>query len=160
MQPPEEQVVMVGIGEYFVGRIPMSAIGLGSCIGLVIHDQARDIGGLAHIMLPDSQGRSDRPAKYADTAVELLVREIKRQGSGTDSLVSKIVGGASMFQSFSGNLNIGDRNIEAVKIHLKRLNIRIVAEETGGVQGRTIVYYPAEKGKISVKTANGIIKFI
>ncbi|MDI9633123.1 MAG: chemotaxis protein CheD [Methanolinea sp.] len=160
MQPPEEQVVMVGIGEYFVGRTPMSAIGLGSCIGLVIHDQARDIGGLAHIMLPESQGRSDRPAKYADTAVELLVREIKRQGSGTDSLVSKIVGGASMFQSFSGNLNIGDRNIEAVKVHLKRLNIKIVAEETGGVQGRTIVYYPAEKGKISVKTANGMIKYI
>lgn len=151
---------MVGIGEYHIGRSPMSSIGLGSCIGLVIHDPEKDIGGLAHIMLPDSQGRKDRPAKYADTAVEFLVGEIKRHGSRTDGLVSKLVGGASMFQSFSGNLNIGDRNIEAVRVQLKKFNIRIVAEETGGVQGRTIVYYPLEKGKVSVKTADGTLKFI
>jgi len=98
-------------------------------------------------MLPDSQGRTDRPAKYADTAIGLLVGEIGRQGSKPGSLVAKIVGGASMFQSFSGNLDIGDRNIEAVRLHLKRSNIRIAAEETGGVQGRTIVYYPSDKGK-------------
>ncbi|HPC54971.1 MAG TPA: chemotaxis protein CheD [Methanolinea sp.] len=160
MPGPEEQVVMVGIGEYHIGRSPMSSIGLGSCIGLVIHDPVNDIGGLAHIMLPDSQGRTDRPAKYADTAVEFLIRGICRQGSKPDGLVSKIVGGASMFQSFSGNLNIGDRNIEAVKIQLKKFNIRIVAEDTGGIQGRTIVYYPEEKGKISVRTADGNIRFI
>ncbi len=160
MQALNDQVVIVGIGEYHVGRTAMSSIGLGSCIGLVIHDPERDIGGLAHVMLPDSQGRTDRPAKYADTAVGLLVGEIGRQGSKPGALVAKIVGGASMFQSFSGNLNIGDRNIEAVKLQLKRSNIRIAAEETGGVQGRTIVYYPSDKGKISVKTADGTVRFI
>jgi len=160
MQALNDQVVIVGIGEYHVGRAAMSSIGLGSCIGLVIHDPERDIGGLAHVMLPESQGRTDRPAKYADTAVGLLVGEIRRQGSKPDALVAKIVGGASMFQSFSGNLNIGERNVEAVKLHLKRSSIRITAEETGGIQGRTIVYYPSEKGKISVKTADGTVRFI
>jgi len=151
---------MVGIGDYHIGRSPMSSIGLGSCIGLVVYDMERDTGGLAHIMLPDSQGRTDRPAKYADTAVELLVRELNKQGSKKEALGAKIVGGSSMFQSFSGNLNIGDRNIEAVRFHLKKWNLRILAEDVGGVQGRTITFYPAEKGKVSVKTADGTIRLI
>jgi len=160
MQALNDQVVIVGIGEYHVGRTAMSSIGLGSCIGLVIHDPERDIGGLAHVMLPDSQGRTDRPAKYADTAVEFLVKELNKNGCKTASLAAKITGGASMFQTFSGNLNIGDRNTESVRAQLKRLNIPLVAEDIGGTAGRTIVYYPAENGKISVKTANGTVKII
>ncbi len=160
MPGPDEQVVMVGIGESYAGRTPMSSIGLGSCIGLVIFDRDRNLGALAHIMLPDSQGRSDRPAKYADTAVDHLVKELNRQGCKTASLAAKISGGASMFQSFSGNLNIGERNIEAVRFQLKKLNIPLMAEDTGGTMGRTIVYNPAENGKISVKSANGTLKII
>lgn len=160
MPSPDEPVVMVGIGESHTGRTPMSSIGLGSCIGLVIFDRDRNFGALAHIMLPESQGRSDRPAKYADTAVEHLVKELNRQGCKTSSLAAKITGGASMFQSFSGNLNIGERNIDAVRFQLKRLTIPLLAEDVGGTMGRTIVFYPAENGKISVKTANGLLKII
>lgn len=160
MPSPDEPVVMVGIGEFHAGRTPMSSIGLGSCIGLVIFDRDRDLGALAHIMLPDSQRRSERPAKYADTAVEYLIKELNRQGCKTSSMAAKMSGGASMFQSFSGNLNIGERNIEAVRSQLKRMSIPLVAEDVGGSIGRTIVYYPAENGKISIKTANGTIKII
>jgi len=160
MAGPDEPVVIVGIGEFHAGRSPMSSIGLGSCIGLVMFDRDRPIGALAHIMLPESQGRLERPAKYADTAVDLLMKELNRQGCKTSSLAAKITGGASMFQTFSGNLNIGERNTEAVRSHLKRLNIPLLAEEIGGSVRRTIVYYPAENGKVSVKTANGILKII
>lgn len=78
--PPVSETAIIGIGEYRVGRMPMSSIGLGSCIGLVIHDQDRSIGSLAHIMLPSSQGRTDRPGKYADSAVDLLVTELRQAG--------------------------------------------------------------------------------
>lgn len=160
MPSPDEPTVIVGIGEFATGRTPMSSIGLGSCIGLVIFDRDRSYGALAHIMLPDSQGRSDRPAKYADTAPAHLVKELTRNGCKTASLAAKISGGASMFQTFSGNLNIGERNIEAVRLELKKLNIPLIAEEVGGTVGRTIVYYPLENGKISIKTAGGTIKII
>lgn len=160
MSGPEEPVVVVGIGESHVGRSPMSSIGLGSCIGLVLFDQERSIGALAHIMLPDSQGKGERPAKYADTAVIFLVRELARQGCRASSLVSKIIGGASMFQTFSGNMNIGDRNIQAVREQLKQQNIPIVAEEVGGTMGRTIVFFPGDQGRVSVKTATGTVKII
>ena len=138
----------------------MSSIGLGSCIGLIIFDRDRGFGALAHIMLPESQGRTDRPAKYADTAPEHLVRELNRLGCRTASLAAKICGGASMFQSFSGNLNIGERNTEAIRLQLKRLNIPLIAEDVGGTVGRTIVCYPAENGRITIKTASGNLKTI
>jgi len=160
MPGPDEQPVIVGIGEFHAGKNPMSSIGLGSCIGLVIFDREKPIGALAHIMPPDSQGRAERPAKYADTAVIHLVKELNKLGCRTPSLAAKICGGASMFQAFSGNLNIGERNVEAVRVHLKKLSLSIVAEEVGGTVGRTIVYNPAENGKISVKTADGTRKII
>lgn len=65
-----------------------------------------------------------------------------------------------MFQSFSGNLNIGERNTEAIRLQLKRLNIPLIAEDVGGTVGRTIVCYPAENGRITIKTASGNLKTI
>lgn len=158
MPSPDASLVIIGIGEYHVGNCPMSTIGLGSCIGLVIHDTVRATGGLVHIMLPDSQGRTDRPGKYADSAVELLVRELVQKGCKPTTLVAKIAGGAAMFRTTAGSLNIGERNIEAVKNRLKSRGIPVSAEDVGGSVGRTITYYPCENGKILVKIANGTLK--
>ncbi|MDD1720255.1 MAG: chemotaxis protein CheD [Methanoregulaceae archaeon] len=149
------ETVIIGIGEYRVGRMPMSSIGLGSCIGLIIHDQDRSIGCLAHVMLPESQGKTDRPGKYADTAVETLFAEMRAVGCRQQSLVAKVVGGASMFKNFSGTLNIGERNIIAVRECLKAKGIPIQIEDTGGAEGRTVTYYPGEGGRITVKKADG-----
>ena len=35
---------------------------LGSCIGLVLYDRKRKVGGLAHVVLPESRGETDRPS--------------------------------------------------------------------------------------------------
>ncbi len=75
-QPQSEQTAMIGIGEYRVGSFPMMTIGLGSCIGLTMYDPNLRIGAMVHIMLPESSGRMDRPGKYVDTAVPLLVKEL------------------------------------------------------------------------------------
>ena len=37
--PTGNDTVIIGIGEYQVGSMPMASIGLGSCVGLVIHDR-------------------------------------------------------------------------------------------------------------------------
>lgn len=150
-------LVLIGIGEHHLGKTPMSSIGLGSCVGLIIHDREKGIGVLAHVMLPLSQGKRERPGKYADTAVEIMISELIKAGSNPRSLVAKIAGGASMFKSFSGNLNIGERNVEAIRKLLKERNIPIIGEDVGGDMGRTIVYYPAEKGKVIVRKGNNIV---
>jgi chemotaxis protein CheD len=147
--------VMVGIADYAIGRDPMATIGLGSCVALVLHDEVRATGGMAHIMLPCSQGKSDRQAKFADTAVKMLQRELRSQGARNGSLIAKLVGGACMFKAFNGNLNIGERNIEAVRKQVMDFGIRIKGEEVGGCAGRSLIYYPAEGGKVVVRRADG-----
>ncbi len=57
--PAGKDTVIIGIGEYQVGSMPMASIGLGSCVGLVIHDRQTGTGALVHIMLPSSQGKTE-----------------------------------------------------------------------------------------------------
>ncbi|MBP1927908.1 chemotaxis protein CheD [Methanolinea mesophila] len=157
-EQPDPQTVIIGIGEFLVGKLPMSSIGLGSCIGLVLHSRTGGIGGMAHVMLPDSQGREDRPGKFADTAVEILVSELSAAGCRPSQMVAKIAGGASMFKGFSGNLNIGERNTEAVLVALKGKNIEVAGKDVGGTMGRTVTYYPALGGRMVVRSADGTLK--
>jgi chemotaxis protein CheD len=146
---------MIGIGEYCVGSFPMMTIGLGSCIGLTLYDPNLKIGAMVHIMLPESAGRKDRPGKYADTAVPLLVNELVTLGSKNRSLIAKMTGGACMFEYFGTNLNIGERNAEKVRTLLKEHHVHMTAEDVGGKVGRSVTFLPADSGKVLVRRADG-----
>jgi len=152
---PSGQTAMIGIGEYRVGSFPMMTIGLGSCIGLTLYDDTLKVGAMVHIMLPDSAGRKDRPGKYADTAIPLLLKELNALGCKNRSLVAKMAGGACMFEYFGTNLNIGERNAEKVRAVLKENNIKLAKEEVGGKVGRSVTFLPASNGKIMVRRADG-----
>ena len=93
-------------------------------------------------MLPDStQARSaENPAKFADTALPLMLDEIIRMGALKSRITAKIAGGAQMFTFANATdvMRVGERNVEAVKQVLRRLDIRIIAEDTGGNYGRTV----------------------
>ncbi len=154
---PDSQTAMIGIGEYRVGSFPMMTIGLGSCIGLTIYDETLKIGAMVHIMLPDSAGRKDRPGKYADTAIPLLIGELTTKGSKTRSLVAKMAGGACMFEYFGTNLNIGERNAERVRAILKENNIPLLKEDVGGKVGRSVTFLPANGGKVTIRRADGSV---
>lgn len=157
----QKDLVIIGIGEWSVGSSVMTSIGLGSCVGLVLHDEERKIGGLAHVMLPQSSGKpGEREGKYADTAVLILLKELAAKGSKPPSLKAKLAGGASMFQNFSGNLNIGERNVDALRLLLKEKGIPIIREDIGGTVGRTVTYYPRENGRYVVRQADGATREI
>lgn len=160
LMPAGSDTAIIGIGEYRVGTMPMASIGLGSCVGLILHDRQTGTGALVHIMLPSSQGKTDRPGKYADTAIEVLLKELTRSGSSQVNLIAKIAGGSAMFKTFSGNLNIGERNVEVIKKLLKDQNIPVKGEDVGGCVGRTIFYYPKENGKLVIKKGDGTLSEI
>lgn len=138
--------VRVGISDYKTAQAPnkLITVGLGSCIGTIIYDEKTKVGGLSHIMLPDSglfTGRQEiKIAKFADTAIPEMVAEIKKK-TVNPRLKAKIVGGASMFEfnNPANQMGIGQRNIEAVEKVLKDLNISIVGKHVGGNTGRTMV---------------------
>lgn len=141
----------------------ITTLGLGSCVGIVLYDQVLKIAGLAHIMLPDStQIRSNgNLAKFADTAIEVLMQEMLCKGAQRSRMVAKIAGGAQMFAFSSENamLCIGKRNVEATKKKLFELGIRIIAEDTGDSYGRTIEFYP-ETGELLIKAVGKKEKII
>jgi chemotaxis protein CheD len=155
LPPPEGQTAMIGIGEYRVGNFPMMTIGLGSCIGLTFYDDTVKVGAMVHIMLPDSAGRTERPGKYADTAIALLLKELTALGCKNRSLIAKMAGGACMFEYFGANLNIGERNAEKVRAILKENNIKLAAEDVGGKVGRSVTFLPSNRGKFTIRRADG-----
>jgi len=146
---------MIGIGEYRVGSFPMMTIGLGSCIGLTLYDENLKIGAMVHIMLPESAGRTDRPGKYADTAVPAIINELVALGCRKRSIVAKMAGGSCMFEYFGANLNIGERNVLKVKALLTANQIRLMSEDVGGKVGRSVTFFPANGGIVSIRRADG-----
>ena len=142
---------------YKVGRAPATIIsyGLGSCIGVSLYDPQTKVGGLLHIMLPDStQSRSsENPAKFADTGVPLLLKDVLALGASKAHLVAKMAGGAQMFAFAKATdiMRVGERNANAVRDLLKSLGIRLLAEDTGQNYGRT-VQINLENGVYTVKT--------
>jgi chemotaxis protein CheD len=130
--------------------------GLGSCIGICIHDPVLKVGGMAHIMLPASNGNpGGNPLKYADTAMVLLHKEILSLGANNARLKAKIAGGAQMF-SFPGKppvLKIGERNAEAVEQELRKYGIPLLVADVGGSFGRTI-HFDVGTGELRIRTIN------
>lgn len=139
-------LIKVGMADLKTCRYPdgLTTLGLGSCVGIALYDPVTKIGGLAHVMLPDStQIRNNQNiAKFADTGIKELIRQMVEMGAVKTRLVAKIAGGAQMF-AFKNNsadtiLRVGERNVESVKRTLAQEGIRIVAQDTGENYGRTV----------------------
>ncbi|KGK90372.1 chemotaxis protein CheD [Desulfosporosinus sp. HMP52] len=151
-------VITVGMADFKTAVAPILLLtaGLGSCIGICVHDPILKVGGMAHIMLPTANGSlGGNPAKYADTALELLVRDIMSMGASKSRLRAKMAGGAQMF-SFPGKppvLKIGDRNSEAVEQELKKHGIPLLVADVGGSFGRTI-HFNVGTGDLHIRTIN------
>ncbi len=152
-----EEIIKVGMADIKVCKAPdaLTTLGLGSCVGICLWDSSLKIGGLAHIMLPDSRKLKNNSNiyKFADTGIDELIRLLSLQGAVRSRLRAKIVGGAQMFafQSQSEAMRIGKNNVEAVRKKLREECIPIMAEDTGGDRGRTVIFYP-ENGDLLIRT--------
>jgi chemotaxis protein CheD len=147
------EIITVGVAQMRYSSSPaiLRTI-LGSCVGICIYDRVKKIGGMAHILLPQNLKRGQNQEKYADTAIPLLVNELKKSGAKIENLSAKIAGGASMFK-FGANVmlgQIGERNIEQTKLELDKLGISVVVEDLRGNFGRVIDFY-LEDGRMKVK---------
>ena len=144
----------IGIAEIKIAKCPdkLRTV-LGSCVGVAIFDRVSKVGGIAHVMLPDSSiGKGDK-GKFADTAVDALIEDVANAGGMHKRLTAKITGGASMFGAHVDK-GIGERNIEAVKERLKKHTIRLAAEDVGGTKGRRMILDPAS-GEVTVQVIGG-----
>ena len=138
------ELIKVGMADLKVAKAPdtLTTLGLGSCIGLTLYDPVKKVGGLVHDRLQDSTKLKNNTniAKFGDTGIRELLKQILAIGANQRRLVSKIAGGACMFETsgLSSIGNVGARNAEQAKLVLKQLGIPLVAEDTGLNYGRTV----------------------
>ena len=157
------EVVKVGMADLNICKDPdmITTLGLGSCIGIALYDSSTKIGGLAHIMLPDSTQlhNNSNIAKFADTGIEELLNRMIKAGANKSRIVAKIAGGAKMFEvsGLSAVGNVGERNAEASRDKLKQLGIRLVAEDCGLNYGRTVELH-CDTGEYYIKSVGKELK--
>jgi len=147
--------IEVTMGKGTVTRAPhiISSSGLGSCVVVTLYDTRRKLGGLAHIMLPDSSSLNGYhpPYQCADTAIAALIKGLRSMRASPQDVVAKLVGGARMFISSDDfGPGIGGQNLISVKRILKRRRIPVIAENTGGNYGRSVEFY-LDSGKVMVR---------
>lgn len=153
------ETVVVGLGQLYVRKAPaiLVCLGLGSCIALSAYDPESRVGGMAHIVLPDGNGRADSDSpKYANTAVTLLLDGMSRKGADLSKTLIRVAGGAKMAGSgaLGSVFKIGENNFEATREALAASGItKITGMDVGGSHGRTVRLW-LETGKVAVTAAN------
>lgn len=158
-------MIKVGMADLKVCKAPdaLTTLGLGSCVGVALYDPVTKVSGLLHCMLPDSTQirNNSNLAKFADTGIDELIRQMIALGASRARLVAKIAGGAQMFAMASANdsLRVGERNAAAAKLKLKQYNIRLLAEDCGKNYGRTVEFY-SENGDYLIKAVGKPPKII
>lgn len=138
--------IRVGMAQLAIAISPdkLETQALGSCVGTVLYDSRQKIGGLSHAMLPDindaKASSRDNLAKFVNTAIDELIKDMEKKGARRKSIEAKLAGGANMFPDIATKdvMHIGERNIDSARKKLAELGIPIIAEEIGGNFGRTI----------------------
>lgn len=160
------EIIKVGMADLKTCKAPdaVTTLGLGSCVGIALRDPVLKIGGLVHIMLPDSKALCSNNsviAKFADTGIVELVRQLELMGANRSRLVAKIAGGATMFQvqSRSEIMKIGERNVSSTIKTLDSLKIKLLAQDTGANYGRTVTFFP-ETGEFHIRAVGKSLSII
>ncbi|MGD8569465.1 MAG: chemoreceptor glutamine deamidase CheD [Gammaproteobacteria bacterium] len=128
---------------------------LGSCISACIRDRVFGIGGMNHFMLPYHSTVADNwkntrlsaSNRYGSYAMENLINDILKNGGERRHLEVKIFGGGKILAQMT---DIGRNNINFIKQYIETEGLNLLAEDTGDIYPRKIVYFPIT-GKVWVK---------
>lgn len=153
-----QQRVVVGMAEFVVGNnaaLTLATYSLGSCLGISIYDPVARVGGLLHIMLPDSSIAEDKartqPGMFLNTGLPMLFNSAYQMSLDKRRALICVAGGAQILDA-QGFFNIGRRNYEALTALLGQHELRITAEDVGGMVNRTM-YLKLETGEVRLKVS-------
>jgi chemotaxis protein CheD len=154
---PPRKTLVVGVADMVVSNDSSAEIitySLGSCLGLTVYDPVKMVGGLLHLMLPDSTIDSVKantmPYMFVDTGVPRLFHAAYNLGADRSRLIVKVAGGAQLLDQ-QGIFNIGLRNIAALDKLIAQNGLKIHATDTGGLSSRT-VRMDLANGTVTIKT--------
>jgi chemotaxis protein CheD len=151
--------VIIGVGDMAASDNPqavLSTYALGSCIGLVAYDPLARVGGMLHLMLPDSSISPDKaaahPAMFADTGLPRFFQLLASLHSRPAHLQLFVAGGANVILG-QDPFRIGERNLRATVDYLTRHGYMMKQAQIGGSINRT-VHLELATGMVTIKTAS------
>ena len=154
------QRIVVGVGDMAVSnntQATLSTYALGSCIGVVAYDPIAKVGGILHLMLPDSSISPDKaqlqPAMFANTGLPLFFRSLAGMKAERSRLRLFVTGGACVLASHDA-FKIGERNTKATMDFLATNGFPVRQTVTGGTTNRT-VHLQISDGAMILKTPEG-----
>ncbi|CAK9062681.1 Probable chemoreceptor glutamine deamidase CheD 1, partial [Durusdinium trenchii] len=114
---------------------------LGSCIAVTVFDPVTHVGGMLHLMLPQSSQSPEKaktnPCMFADLGIPMLFKSAYELGAKKERLVVCAAGGAEILAD-GGHFKIGSRNRTMLRKLFWKNSILLAAEDTGGSQSRTM----------------------
>jgi chemotaxis protein CheD len=139
-----QKKIIVGVGEFGVTNNPgvlLTTYSLGSCVGVTIYDPVSKVGGLLHVMLPDSSinvsDAARQPGKFMDTGVPALFRAAYSLKADKYRVQICVAGGAQVMDQ-GGYFNIGQRNYESLLNIFRAHALKAQATQVGGMVSRTM----------------------
>lgn len=153
--------VVVGIADLKLG-VPGEELithALGSCLGIVAHDPVANVGGMLHVMLPDSRINPEKAARkpemFVDTGVPLLFREAYRAGAAKERMTVFVAGGAGRSDEARDSFRIGKRNVQMLRKLLWKNGVLIQGQDVGGGHSRDLIY-DVGTGAVRVRSAGSV----
>ena len=152
-----KKVIDVQIGQIEVakGKVILQSKAIGSCIAIVAYDPKRNIGSLAHVMLPGRAPAGKEPSertKYAADAIDGIVAKMSKLGSKKADLEVTLVGGGNVLNRADDT--ICKDNIESTMQILREKGLKVRARALGGTD-RKGVSLDVECGTVSYTEGNG-----
>lgn len=142
------QRIIIDPGEYYVSRNrEVISTLLGSCVAACLYDPVNGVIGMNHFLLAyrrqgaNSEGETFDEGRYGDHAMELLIREMIKQGADRFNLQAKCFGGGNVVSyadKQKQRQTVGDDNVLFIKKFLQNKNIPLVSAALGGNAGRNI----------------------
>jgi len=169
------------MGDVAVSEGPHNLItsGVGSCLVVTLYDPKRQIGALAHTMLPlsptqntehetrlpgrlSSESLPGQQACLVAQQVSAKVKDTRYIDVAIDEMVQRMQTKGAKRQDLEAKLigganmfpsfdsDIGKDNVSSARDKLQKEGIRIVGECVGGSQGRSVEFSPTT-GVVTVK---------
>ena len=115
---------------------------LGSCVSISLWHPRLHIGGMCHYMNPRRRrpsGPHELSGRYADEAIELFLRELRRTNTLPHEYQVKMFGGGNQFPG-SRAVDIPRQNIDIGLELLERHGFEVTATHLGGTGARHVLF--------------------
>ncbi len=141
MSQPE---IFLEPGDFHFGAAPLRLKTLlGSCVTVTYWHPRLHVGGMCHIQLPRRPLRpvdGELDGHYADDAFLMFDQALERLHTPARDYVVKLFGGGNMFTGQARALDIGGKNVAAVRVELARRSLAPAVEHVGGSGHRKLVF--------------------